>query len=104
MHESCHRALRRPLGKYLRKSRHLTHWRRREGYIVQLHNARTLFFSAEPTANVVGATADVLLECDEAQDVSSSKWDKDFAPMGASTNVTTVFWGTAWTSTTMPLT
>jgi len=76
-------------------------WRRREGYIVQLHNARTLFFSAEPRASVVGATADILLECDEAQDVSSTKWDKDFVPMGASTNVTTVFWGTAWTSNTM---
>jgi hypothetical protein len=75
-------------------------WRRREGYIFQLGNARCLFFSAEPTANVVGGTASLLLECDEAQDVLQQKWGKDFEPMGASTNATTVFTGTAWTSTT----
>ena len=75
-------------------------WRRREGYIYQLGNARALFFSAERTANVVGGTASLLLECDEAQDVSELKWSKDFEPMGASTNVTTVFTGTAWTSQT----
>jgi len=76
------------------------HVRRREGYIVELDKARVFFFSAEPTANVVGATADVLLEADEAQDIQQSKWDKDFTPMGASTNVTTVFYGTAWTNNT----
>lgn len=76
-------------------------WRRREGYIIELGKARTLFFSADPSANVVGGTADILLECDEAQDVQPAKWQKDFSPMGASTNVTTVFWGTAWTSSTM---
>ena len=62
-----------------------------EGYIVQLARCRAFFFSAHPTSNVVGATATVLLECDEAQDVDPDKWNKDFAPMGASTNVTTVF-------------
>jgi hypothetical protein len=76
-------------------------YRRREGYIVELGKARCLFFSAGFHANVVGATADVLLECDEAQDVCPEKWDKDFRPMGASTNVTTVLWGTAWTSETL---
>jgi len=76
-------------------------WRRREGYIFQLHNARCLFFSAEPTASVVGGTASLLLECDEAQDVDPAKWQKDFDPMGASTNVTTAFFGTAWTADTM---
>jgi len=77
------------------------HWRRREGYIVELGNARALFFSAEPSASVVGATASLLLEADEAQDIQQSKWHKDFRPMGASTNVTTVLWGTAWTSRTL---
>lgn len=76
-------------------------WRRREGYIVQLGRARSFFFSAEPTANVVGATADLLLECDEAQDVTTDKWTKDFVPMAASTNATRVLWGTAWTSDTL---
>ena len=64
-------------------------------------NARALFFSADPAANVVGATADLLLEGDEAQDINAGKWSKDFKPMGASTNVTTILWGTAWTSSTL---
>ena len=75
-------------------------YRRREGYIIQLANARAFFFSADPAANVVGATASLLLEGDEVQDIAQAKWDKDFTPMGASTNVTTVFYGTAWTSNT----
>ncbi len=74
--------------------------RRREGYIIELDNARAFFFSAGPSANVVGATASLLLEADEAQDIDPTKWDKDFTPMGASTNVTTVFYGTAWTANT----
>jgi len=72
-----------------------------EGYIVRLGRCRCFFFSAHPSANVVGATANVLLECDEAQDVDVDKWNKDFAPMGAATNVTTVFYGTIWTSRTL---
>jgi hypothetical protein len=75
--------------------------RRAAGYIVRLGRCRCCFFSAHHTANVVGATANVLLECDEAQDVDPDKWSKDFAPMGASTNVTTVFYGTVWTRRTL---
>jgi len=76
-------------------------WSRREGYIYELGKARCLFFSAAPSASVVGGTASLLLECDEAQDVAQDKWTKDFDPMGASTNTTTVLFGTAWTSDTM---
>ncbi len=76
-------------------------YRRREGYIVELGKARVFFFSADPHSSVVGGTASVLLECDEAQDVDSMKWDKDFEPMTASTNATRVFYGTAWTSDTL---
>ena len=76
-------------------------WRRREGYIVELGRARAMFFSAEPQANVVGATANLLLEADEVQDVAHDKWNKDFRPMAASTNATTVLYGTAWTSETL---
>lgn len=76
-------------------------WAKEKGYIVRLGEARCFFFSAEPTANVVGATASILLECDEAQDVLSEKWSKDFGPMRASTNATMVLWGTAWTSRTL---
>jgi hypothetical protein len=75
--------------------------RRREGYIFECGAARCLFMSAAPGANVVGATASLLLECDEAQDVDPVKWRKDFLPMAASTNATVVYWGTAWTDKTL---
>jgi hypothetical protein len=73
-------------------------WVKESGYVYRLGRARIFFLSGSPTTNVVGATASTLLQCDEAQDVLVSKWDKDFSPMAASTNATRVFWGTAWTS------
>jgi hypothetical protein len=76
-------------------------WRKESGYIYRVGSARMLFFSGAPEANIVGATAGTLLEVDEAQDVSIAKFDKDIAPMAASTNATRVFWGTAWTSRTL---
>jgi hypothetical protein len=76
-------------------------WEKQAGYIYRLGGASVTFLSGEPTTRVVGATATTLLECDEAQDVLASKWDKDFAPMAASTNATRVFWGTCWTSRTL---
>lgn len=76
-------------------------YKKEAGYIYRAGEARIYFFSGEPSANVVGATANLLLECDEAQDIRCEKWDKDFAPMAASTNATRVFWGTAWTSQTL---
>ncbi|MFN2196240.1 MAG: hypothetical protein ACK2UW_08975 [Anaerolineales bacterium] len=71
------------------------------GYIYRIGKARMIFLSGSPEANIVGATADLLLEVDEAQDVQQAKYDKDVAPMAASTNATRVFWGTAWTSKTL---
>ena len=59
------------------------------------------FFSGQHAAKVVGATADLLLSVDEAQDIDPGKFDKEFDPMTASTNATRVFWGTAWTSQTL---
>jgi hypothetical protein len=76
-------------------------WKRAQGYIVKVGEAAIYFFSAEPSANVVGATASILLECDEAQDVLESEWGKKFEPMTASTAATIAYWGTVWTSTTM---
>ncbi len=76
-------------------------WTKRSGYIYQFGQAMIYFLSGAPTASIVGATASLLLECDEAQDVEISKWDKEIAPMAASTNATRVFWGTAWTSRTL---
>lgn len=77
------------------------YWSKESGYIYRFGSARLMFFSGQPEANIVGATASHLLEVDEAQDVLPSKFDKDIAPMAASTNATRIFWGTAWTSRTL---
>ena len=76
-------------------------WKKESGYIYRIDQARIYFLSGGETANVVGATANELLQCDEAQDIGISKWDKEFSPMAASANATRVFWGTAWTSRTL---
>jgi hypothetical protein len=71
-------------------------WRSRYGYMVELGAATVHFLSADEASNVMGATANMLLEIDEAQDVSEEKYLRDFRPMGATSNVTTVLYGTAW--------
>lgn len=76
-------------------------WTKESNYIYRVGKARIYFLSGMPEANIVGATASTLLEVDEAQDVSIEKFDKEIAPMAASSNATRVFWGTAWTSRTL---
>lgn len=74
---------------------------RQDGHIIRIGRARQVFLSAEPTSNVVGHTASIILEVDEAQDVDPEKFDKDFRPMVASTNATTVYYGTPWDETSL---
>jgi hypothetical protein len=76
-------------------------WTAELGYIIRLGNARAVFLSADESANVVGHTAHILLEVDESQDVSKEKYTKEFKPMGATTNVTTVHYGTTWDDSTL---
>lgn len=76
-------------------------WASEHGYIVRLGRARQLFLSADRSSHVVGATAHILLEIDEAQDVAKDKFVKEFKPMGAATNVTTVLYGTPWDDSTL---
>ena len=52
-------------------------WMRESGYIYRVGDARIFFLSGEPHANIVGATASLLLEVDEAQDVLTAKYDKE---------------------------
>jgi hypothetical protein len=66
-------------------------WITELGYIIRLVNARAIFLSADKSANVVGNTAHLLLEIDEAQDVNKEKYTRDFKPMGATTNVTSLY-------------
>lgn len=89
------------LGQHLNNPWNSGRWSRPHGYMIQLGKACVMFFSAQRTANVVGATADLLLEADEAQDISADKWAKDFVPMAAATAATKVMWGTVWTSKTL---
>ncbi len=72
------------------------HYAVEAGHIVRFGLARAIFLSAEASANVVGNTADLLLEVDEAQDVSVEKFDRDFRPMAATRNATTILYGTPW--------
>jgi len=66
------------------------------GYIVRMERSSIAFYSGEPGANVVGETADLLLEIDEAQDFDEEKYQRDFRPMASTANATTVLYGTAW--------
>lgn len=77
------------------------HWRKSTGNHYRLRNAHMTFLSAAPGSNIVGATASTLLALDEAQDIEIDKYDKQIAPMAASTNATRVFWGTAWSGQTL---
>ncbi len=71
-------------------------WKGEWSYIIRLGEARILFFSANENANVVGATAHIMMEFDEAQDISVDKHDRDFMPMASSTNCPRIYYGTAW--------
>lgn len=62
---------------------------------------RLLLFSAGPESSIVGATASLLLEIDEAQDVQIAKYDTELKPMAATNNATTVMYGTAWSDDTL---
>lgn len=71
------------------------------GYIYQCGLASIQFLSAEKNASVVGATASLLLEVDEAQDVDRTVFNKNFSPMRASTGAPVVAYGTTWTDDTL---
>lgn len=76
-------------------------WKKEAGYIYRIGSACIAFLSAAPDTNIVGQTANLLLQLDEAQDIQIQKYDKDLVNMVASTNATRVFWGTMWTSKTL---
>jgi hypothetical protein len=76
-------------------------WKRKSGYIYQMGNAFCTYLSGDPSANTVGGTANLLLVVNEAQDISTFKYDKDIEPMVASANATRLFSGTRWTNETL---
>ncbi|AKG53067.1 hypothetical protein DGWBC_0381 [Dehalogenimonas sp. WBC-2] len=72
-----------------------------DGHIIRLNKSRVIFLSAGQDSNVVGNTAHLLLEADEAQDIDADKFDRDFKPMAAVSNATTVLYGTPWDGRTL---
>lgn len=76
-------------------------WKKRSDYMRMIGQATVSFLSGDKAANVVGAVASLLLIINEAQDIAPDKYDKDFAPMVASTNATRVIVGTVWTNRTL---
>jgi hypothetical protein len=76
-------------------------WISEMGYIIRLGEARAVFLSADTSSNVVGNTAQLLLEVDESQDVSKNKYTKEFKPMSAAANCTVVHYGTTWDDSTL---
>lgn len=71
------------------------------GYKYKCGRAVIDFLSADPKASVVGATASLAMEVDEAQDVDKAKFDKDFSPMRASKGAPIIAYGTTWTDDTL---
>ena len=77
------------------------YWKKRSDFMRFMGKSVVSFLSGDSQANVVGAVASLLLIVNEAQDIEPSIYDKNFAPMAASTNATRVFMGTSWTSQTL---
>jgi hypothetical protein len=70
-------------------------YQRREGFILQHGKAQVLFLSSDKRANVVGSTASIALDIDEAHKVDRGKFEEDFGPMAAYHNVPIIMWGVA---------
>ena len=76
-------------------------WKKRSDHYRMIGSCRTVFLSGDGQANVVGATANLLLVINKAQDILPATYEKKFSPMAASRNATRVFCGTVWTSSTL---
>lgn len=70
-------------------------WKTREGYIYEIGGVQVKFLSTDMSANVVGDTADICLDLDEAHKVDAGKFNEDFSPMTAWTAAPCIMWGVA---------
>lgn len=84
----------RPLFRGRKASEDAFQWE--EGRTCRCGNAKLTLVSAEPSAQKVGHTASIMLEVDEAQDVDSAIYSKDFRPMCSTRLAPTVLYGTVW--------
>ena len=76
-------------------------WRKAGKGRIAIGNAGITFLSGDTSSNIVGATASILLEVDEAQSVDVLKYDRDILPMAASTNAPRAMFGTSWDDATL---
>ncbi len=72
-----------------------------DGNVVTVGRASAIFLSASPAAHVAGHTASIALIADEAQDIDSDWFNRQFRPMAASTGAPTVLLGTPWDGQTL---
>jgi hypothetical protein len=72
-----------------------------DGSTLIAEGTRAYFLSASPTAHVAGHTASIALFADEAQEIDTDWFDRQFRPMAASTAAPTVLFGTPWDGTTL---
>jgi len=63
--------------------------------------ATATFLSASPAAHVAGHTASIALVADEAQDIDTEWFERQFRPMAASTGAPAIMFGTAWDGQTL---
>jgi hypothetical protein len=63
---------------------------------IRCGNAEAIFLSASGQAQVAGHTASIALFADEAQDIDSDWFDRQFRPMAASTGAPALLFGTPW--------
>lgn len=69
--------------------------------VVAVGRASAIFLSASPAAHVAGHTASIALIADEAQDIDTDWFNRQFRPMAASTGAPTVLLGTPWDGQTL---
>jgi hypothetical protein len=67
----------------------------KQGFIAEYGQAEVIFLSSDSMANVEGATANVLLDMDEAHRTDRKTYEEKFVPMTASTNAPQLLWGVA---------
>lgn len=63
--------------------------------------ASAVFLSGSPAAHVAGHTASIAIIADEAQELDRDWFNRQFRPMAASTNASTLMFGTPWDGGTL---
>ena len=68
---------------------------------LRLGKASAIFLSGSPQAHVAGHTASLAIIADEAQDLDRDWFNRQFRPMAATTNASTLMFGTPWDGSTL---